>query len=213
MNGHRRRTPAGSVAALCLVLCLVPALAGCGSGTHDASTSPATTASRSSTTATPSTAPLAATKSSSTATGTGTTSATTGAGSGDDHEHDGVDPSGAPEPTPLNSAEAARWREGTRIAEAFLRAWAPRPGDTKDAWLARVMPYLTEEGRGTYTGVWPIQGVWTTVTGPAKVRPWADPTANSLDLPVAVPTDVGVITVHIDPEKMLVATFDLPGQE
>lgn len=102
------------------------------------------------------------------------------------------------------------------MAEAFLRAWIARPNDTKEAWFARVSPYLTGEGRGTYSGAWPIQGTWTSITGPGKVRPWADPTANALDLPVAVPTNVGTVVVHLDPtdpHRMLVDTFALPGQE
>lgn len=202
-DGHDPRGPrtprVGRIAQQASVAVLViAALAGCaGSGEETASSKP-------------SQPPAGATSTSRTTTSTPSTTSTSAPS---EHEHEGVDPSAAPDPTPLNTTEARLWADGSKVAVGFLRAWAPRPGDTKDAWLARVMPYLTEEGRGTYTGVWPIQGVWTTVTGPAKVRPWADPTANSLDLPVAVPTDVGVITVHIDPEKMLVATFDLPGQE
>ena len=150
----------------------------------------------------------------STSTATPGSSSTEEAGDADGH---GVDPnsvSSVPSPKPFDAGEAQQWAAAQRTATAFIKAWVARPGDTRDVWFARVSPYLTPEGRGTYAGVWPIKGVWSKVTGPAVVRPWADAEMANLDLPVAVPTDVGTVMVHIDAtgSQGLVTSFDLPEQ-
>lgn len=147
-------------------------------------------------------------------TSTQTSSATTTVAEGDG---EGIDPTetAAPTASPFDAAEAKQWAAAQTTATAFMKAWIARPGDTRDRWFARVAPYLTVEGRGTYAGVWPIKGAWSRVTGAATVRPWADAEMGALDLPVTIPTDVGTVTVHIDGTQTqgLVNSFELPGQQ
>lgn len=197
-------TRARRIALVSTVCALSLVTTGCGA---DQQSSPASTTAVATTT-TPTTTAVASSASSS-------SSSPTSEGVVGDGE--GIDPSqsAAPTATPFDATEAKQWASAKKTATAFLKAWIAQPGDTQERWFTRVAPYLTVEGRGTYAGVWPIKGAWSRVTGPASVRPWADPEMGNVDLPVAVPTDVGTVIVHIDGTETegLVTSFELPGQQ
>ena len=137
----------------------------------------------------------------------------------DDSADEGIPPGSATAATPR---ERALWAASSRAAVEFVSAFARRPGDTPALWWARVQNRLTPQAQASYAApsallpqVDPATVPFTKVTGPAQVHPWADPQAAADDLAVAVPTDAGVVVVHVvpstSPATAKVSLLDFPS--
>ncbi|WP_286960211.1 hypothetical protein [Arsenicicoccus sp. UBA7492] len=82
-------------------------------------------------------------------------------------------------------------------AKRFMQVFA-RPGAGEQAsWWARVKPLLTSQAALDYEGTDPAAVPVTTATGQPMLVPMPADSPTNLVAMVAVPTDVGVYTVHV----------------
>ena len=82
-------------------------------------------------------------------------------------------------------------------ATRFMQAFA-RPGAGKEvSWWAKVKPLLTSQAALDYEGTDPAGVPFTKVTGQPMLVPMPADSPTDLVAMVAVPTDVGVYTVHV----------------
>lgn len=134
-------------------------------------------------------------------------------GDGDDvDEWPSAGASGAPTASPSNSYEKQYWPAASKTATAFMKAYArPKKGTDASEWWDKAKGYLTAKAQQEYAGADPQNIPFAKVTGPASVTPLMD-VPQDLDLPVKVPTDAGVFTVHVsdDQDGVKVTTLEFP---
>lgn len=114
----------------------------------------------------------------------------------DDGEVEGTPVPSTAVPAPDGTAQATQWADATRLAAAFMTAFA-RPGSssTAQAWWAKVKPYLTPQAATDYDGTDPANVPFTAVTGAGVIVPLD--AADSSVLAVRIPTDAGPYLVEV----------------
>lgn len=121
--------------------------------------------------------------------GSGSASATSSAPTGD------LDDTGVELTVPAAPGPVDRAVMGS--AKRFMQVFA-RPGAGEQAsWWARVKPLLTSQAALDYEGTDPAAVPVTRVTGQPMLVPMPADSPTDLVAMVAVPTDVGVYTVHV----------------
>lgn len=164
---------------------------------HQKSPHPATPAATTTTTTSVPSPPVTATAATPPVSPTPTTSSTAPTDAGGNGEVEGTPVPSTATPAPANSAQATQWADATKLAVAFMKAFArPSSSSTSAAtWWAKVKPYLTPQAAADYDGTDPANVPFTAVTG-AGVIVVLD-AADSEVTAVRVPTNAGPYLVEI----------------
>lgn len=103
-------------------------------------------------------------------------------------------PAGAPQTIAVDPASPTAGAAIER-ATGFTTAYARPSRTSQHAWWARVTPHLSPQAVLDYNGVLATRVPYTRVTGPGRLQPFGD--GSQRVLLVAVPTDAGIIRVHL----------------
>ncbi len=107
-------------------------------------------------------------------------------------------PAGAPQTIAVDPASPTAAAAITRATD-FTTAYARPSRPSQHAWWAGVTPHLSPQAVLDYNGVLATRVPYTRVTGPARLQPFGD--GSQRVLLVAVPTDAGMVRVHLVPDE------------
>ena len=107
-------------------------------------------------------------------------------------------PAGAPQTIAVDPASPAA-AAAIKRATDFTTAYARPSRTSQHAWWAGVTPHLSPQAVLDYNGVLATRVPYTRVTGPGRLQPFGD--GSQRVLLVAVPTDAGMVRVHLVPDE------------